>query len=81
MVSEVCLKFPKFATNLAISLCSGQSNCELGNKVVNFMLNIFGKLTSLLREKFASFREIVSEFLNKLLRRLGITGFKMGYIK
>ena len=29
--SEVHLKFPKFATNLAISLRSCQSNRELGN--------------------------------------------------
>ena len=63
MVSEVCLKFLKFATNLAISLhifC--QSKCELGNEVVNFTPNFIGKLTSSLREKFALFSEIVSEF-------------------
>ena len=50
MVSEVCLKFPKFATNLAISLRSCQSNCELGNEVVNFTTNFVGKLRSSSRE-------------------------------
>ena len=34
-LSEVCLKFLKFAMNLAISSCSCQSNCKLENKVVN----------------------------------------------
>ena len=42
-VSEVCLKFPKFATNLGISLHSCQSNCELKNKVLNFTCNEVGK--------------------------------------
>ena len=60
--SEVCSEFPKFATNLAISLRTCQSNCELGNEVVNFTPNFVGKLTSSLREKFAPFGEIVSEF-------------------
>ena len=36
------LKFPKFTVNLAISLLSCQSNCELENKVVNFTLNFIG---------------------------------------
>ena len=62
MGSEVCSEFPKFATNLAISLRTCQSNCELGNEVVNFMPNFIGKLTSSLQEKFAPFSEIVSEF-------------------
>ena len=61
-VSEVRLKFLKFATNLAISLCTCQSNCELGNEVVNFLPNFVGKLRSSLREKFAPFGEIVSGF-------------------
>ena len=69
--------------NLAISLCSCQSNRELENKVVNFTLNFVGKLTSSLREKFTSCEEIVSVFPYNIimlwLRRLGITGFKMGY--
>ena len=47
MVSKVRLKFPKFATNLAILLRSCQSNSELGNEVVNFMSNFIGKLRSL----------------------------------
>ena len=49
MVSEVHLKFLKFATNLAILLptSSCQSNSELGNEVVNFMSNFIGKLRSL----------------------------------
>ena len=38
--------FPKFATNLAVSLCTCQSNCELGYQVVNFTPNFVGKLTS-----------------------------------
>ena len=59
MVSEVRLKFLKFATNLAILLRSCQSNHELGNKVVNSTPNFIGKLTSSLQEKFASFGEIV----------------------
>ena len=46
MVSELRLKFLKFATNLAISLHSCQSNSELGNEVVNFMSNFVGKLRS-----------------------------------
>ena len=80
MVSEARLTFPKFASNLAISLCTCQSNSELGNDVVNFTPNLVGKSTSSLREKFAPFSEIVSEFPYTLwLRRLGITSFKMGY--
>ena len=57
MVSEfeVHLKFPKFATNLAISLGSFQSNRELQNEVVNFTLNFNGKLRSSSRAKFTSF--------------------------
>ena len=62
MCSEVCSEFSKFTTNLAISLRTCQSNCELGNKVVNFTPNFVGKLTSSLQEKFAPFGEIVSEF-------------------
>ena len=54
--SEVRLKFPKFTTNLAISLCSCQSNCELQNEAVNFMPNFVGKLQSSLLVKFTSFR-------------------------
>ena len=80
MVSKVRLKFPKFATNLAISLHSCQSNRELGNEVGKFTANFVGKLTSSSREKFPSFDEIVSEFPYTLrLRRLGITSLKMGY--
>ena len=79
-VSEVRLKFPKFATNLAISLRSCQSNCELGNEVVNFSTNFVGKLRSSSRATSAPFGVNVSEFYLKLwLRRLRITGFKMGY--
>ena len=62
MCSEVCSEFSKFTTNLAISLRTCQSNCELGNEVVNFTPNFVGKLTSSLRETFAPFGEIVSEF-------------------
>ena len=62
MVSEVHLNFLKFATKLAISLCSCQLNCELGNEVVNFKPNFVGKLSSSLREKFAPFGINVSEF-------------------
>ena len=65
MVSEVRLKFPKFAMNSAISLHSYQSNCELGNEVVKFTLNFVEKLRSSLREKFAPFGEIVLEFLGR----------------
>ena len=54
--------FPKFATNLAISLRSYQSNRKLGNEVVNFTPNFVEKLGSSLREKFAPCSEIVSEF-------------------
>ena len=43
MVSKVCLKFPKFATNLAISLRSCQSNRGLWNKVVNFTPTFIAK--------------------------------------
>ena len=60
--AEVRLKFPKFATNLAISLCTCQSNCELVNEVLNCMPNFVGKLTSSLQEKFVPFGEIVLEF-------------------
>ena len=75
MVSEVRLKYLKFATNLAISFRSCQSNRELGNEVVNFTPSFVGKLTSSLREKFAPFGEIVSEFPYTLwLRQLGIEG-------
>ena len=42
------LNFPKFTTNLAVSLCSCQSNGELKNEVANFMPNFVGKLQSLL---------------------------------
>ena len=78
--SEVCSEFPKFATNLSISLRTCQSNCELGNKVVNFTPNFVRKLTSSLQEKFAPFGEIVSEFPRTLWSRwLVITSFKMGY--
>ena len=38
-VSNVPSKFPKFTTNLTISLRGCQSNRELGNKVVNLMAN------------------------------------------
>ena len=62
-VSEVRLKILKFAANLAVSLRTCQSNCELENNVVNFTPNFVGKLTSSLRRKFAPFGEIVSEFL------------------
>ena len=55
MVSEVRLKFLKFATNLAISLRNCQSNCELQNKVVNFTLNFVGKLRSSSQVKLTSF--------------------------
>ena len=37
-------RFPEFAMNLAISLRICQSNRELQNEVVNFMLNFVGKL-------------------------------------
>ena len=47
---------------------------------MNFTPNLVGKLTSSLRDKFAPFGEVVSEFPSAWwLRRLGITGFKMGY--
>ena len=62
MISGVCLKFRKFATNLAISLRSRQSNCELGNKVVNFTTNFIGKL-SWSQEKFAPFGVKSQNFL------------------
>ena len=78
-VCEVLLKFPKFATNLAISSSfrSCQSNRELGNEVVNFTPNFVGKLTSSLREKFAPFGEIVSEVPYTLWsRRLGLLVLK-----
>ena len=39
---QVSLKFPRFTTNLAISLHSCQSNCELRNKVANFLPNFVG---------------------------------------
>ena len=48
-------KFPKFATNLAISLHSCQSNRELRNEVVNFTPDFIGKLRSLSQVKFTSF--------------------------
>ena len=74
MVSQVRLKFLKFATNLAISFHSCQSNRELGNEVVNFTPSFGGKWTSSLREKFRPFGEIVSEFPYTLwLDWLGIT--------
>lgn len=60
MVSKVCFKFPKFATYLAISLCSCQSNCKLANKVVNFMPNFVEKLRSSLQVKFAPFSLLLS---------------------
>ena len=63
MVSEVHLKFPKFTMNLAISLCSCQSNRELENGGVNFTLNFSGKLTGSLHEKFTSFGELSWNFL------------------
>ena len=50
-LSEVRLKFPKIATNLAISLRNCQSNCELRNKVVNFTSNFVGKLRNSSRAK------------------------------
>ena len=53
--SKVCSEFPKFATNLAISLRSCQSNHELRNEVVNFTPNFVGKLRSSSLAKFASF--------------------------
>ena len=53
-VSKVRLEFPKFATNLAISLRSCQSNRELGNEVVNFTPNFARKLRSSSRANFAS---------------------------
>ena len=44
------------------------------------MLNFVGKLKSPLRENFAPFGEIVSEFPYMLwLHGLGMIGFKMGY--
>ena len=54
MVSEVHLKFPKFTTNLAISLHSCHSNSELRNKVMNFTPNFVGSY-KVFRAKFASF--------------------------
>ena len=54
-VSEVRLKFQKFTTNLAISLCSCQSNCELRKEVVIFTLDFVGKLQSSSQAKFAPF--------------------------
>ena len=48
-------EIPEFATSLAISLCSYQSNRELRNEVVNFKPNFVGKLRSSSRAKFASF--------------------------
>ena len=73
-VSQVCLKFLKFATNLAISFRSCQSNRELKNEVANFTPNFVGKWTSSLWEKFPPFGEIVSEFPYTLwLDWLGIT--------
>ena len=58
MVSEVSLKFLKFATNLTISF---RSRNQIVN--VNFSPNFVGKLSSSLREKFAPFGEIISESL------------------
>ena len=73
MVSEVRLKFLKFAMNLTISLRSCQLNCELRNKVVNFTLNFVGKLRSSLQAKFIPFSVVVSECLHTLwLHQLGI---------
>ena len=46
-VSEVRLKFPKFATNLAFSLRSCQWNRELRNEVVNFTPNFVGEVAKL----------------------------------
>ena len=64
-VSEVCLKFLKFATNLAISLCSCQSNRELVLYAeLCWQVNIF------IARKFP---------FTLWLRQLGITVFKMGY--
>ena len=48
-------EIPKFATKLAISLRSCQSNRELQNEVVNFSPNFVGKLRSSSRAKFAPF--------------------------
>ena len=62
MVSEVCLKFPNFTMNLAISLHSCQSNCELGNEVVNLTTNFVGKLRSSSRETCTPFGVNVLEF-------------------
>ena len=63
--------------HLAISLRSFKSNRKLGIEVVNFTPNLVGKLTSSLRDKFAPFGEVVSEFPSTWwLRRLGITGLK-----
>ena len=55
MGAEVCSEFPKFTTNLAISLHSCQSNHELRTEVVNFTPNFVGKLRSSSLAKFASF--------------------------
>ena len=46
------LKFPNFATYLAISLRSCQSKRKLRKEVVNFMPNFVGKLRSSPRAKF-----------------------------
>ena len=74
-------RFPKFATNLAISFRSCQSNRELANEVVKFTPNFVEKLYQVHYERSSrQIGEIVSECPYTLwLRRLGITSFKMGY--
>lgn len=49
IVSEVHLKFLKFATNLASSLHSCQSKCELQHKVMNFVANFITNFITNLR--------------------------------
>ena len=80
-VSEVPLKFPKFATNFAISLRSCQSNCELGREVVNFTtnLNCWEVKKFIPREVHTIRCKCLGIFLEVVVRWLRITGFKMGY--
>ena len=59
-------RFPKFATNLAISFRSCQSNRELGNEVVKFTPNFFEKLYQVHYER--SSRQSVKLSRNFLIR-------------
>ena len=55
---------------LVISLHSCQSNCELGNEVMNFMPNFIENLRSSLPVKFTPFG-VVGMFVQNFLRHCG----------